>query len=167
MNIICLFHTWPYPCIWLRNINIFGARARHIRIMGIVRLGYHGSTDTIREVAKNSEESISEWLVQVIGERENTRPPENKKRGKEIKKQEEQIRHPQKEKGEKSNTEKRRRRKIAQLQKKKEKKKGVKRKEKKRSKQLHSKRKRRKKGMKKRKIRRYLLIYVCHSLIYE
>ena len=43
--------------------------------MGIVRLGYHGSTETIRDAAKNNEESISERLVQVIeGERENTRP---------------------------------------------------------------------------------------------
>ena len=51
--------------------------------MGIVRLGYHGSTETIREAAKNNEESISERLVQAIeGERENTRPPENKKQGK-------------------------------------------------------------------------------------
>ena len=44
-------------------------------------------------------------------------------------------------------------------------KKGVKRKVKKEVTQLNSKKK---KGMKKRKrIRRYLLIYVCHSLIYE
>ena len=48
------------------NLNIFGARARHIRIMGIVRLGYHGSTETIREAAKNNEESISERIVQAI-----------------------------------------------------------------------------------------------------
>ena len=76
INIRCPFHpfrTWPYSCIWLCNINVFGARARHIRIMGIVRLGYHGSTETIREAAKNNEESISERLVQVIeGEREKT-----------------------------------------------------------------------------------------------
>ena len=65
------------------NLNIFGTRARHIRIMGIIRLGYHGSTETIREAAKNNEKSISERLVQAIeGERENTRPPENKKQGK-------------------------------------------------------------------------------------
>ena len=50
---------------------IFGARARHIRIIGIVRLGYHGPTETIREAAKNNEESISVRLVQAIeGERE-------------------------------------------------------------------------------------------------
>ena len=55
------------------NLNIFGARARHIRIMGIVRLGYHGSTETIREAAKNNEESSLERLVQAIeGEREKT-----------------------------------------------------------------------------------------------
>ena len=57
--------------------------------MGIVRLGYHGSTETIREGAKNKEESISERLVQAIeGERENTRPPEDNKSRKETKKQE-------------------------------------------------------------------------------
>ena len=54
--------------------------------MGIVRLGYHGSTETISEAAKNNEESISERLVLAIeGERENTSAPENKKQGKETK----------------------------------------------------------------------------------
>ena len=82
--------------------------------MGIVRLRYHGSMETIREVAKNNEESISERLVQAIqGERENTRPPENKKQGKETKNKKNKFGTPQKEKGEKSNTEKRRRRKTA------------------------------------------------------
>ena len=75
INIRCPSCTWPYSCIWLCNIKLFGARTRHIRIMCIVRLGYHGSTETIREAAKNNEESISERIVQVIeGERENTRP---------------------------------------------------------------------------------------------
>ena len=63
--------------------------------MGIVQLGYHGSMETIREAAENNWKSISERLVQAIEEeRENTMPPENKKQGKETKKQEEQIRYP-------------------------------------------------------------------------
>ena len=57
INIRCPFQpfrTWPFSCIWLCNIWLFGARARHIRIMGIVRLGYHGSTETNREAAENN-----------------------------------------------------------------------------------------------------------------
>ena len=82
--------------------------------MGIVRLGYHGSTETIREAAKNKEESISERLVQVIeGERERKhKAQENKKQGKEIKNKN-KFGTPLKEKGEKSNTEKRRRKNSA------------------------------------------------------
>ena len=133
------------------NLNIFGARARHIRIMGIVRLGYHGSTETIREAAKNNEESISERLVQAIeDERENTRPPENKKQGKETKNKKNKFDTPQKEKGEKSNTEKRRR-KTAQPQKK----------------QKKARKKKEANNSNRKRIRRSLLIYVCHSLIYE
>ena len=77
-------------------------------------------------------------------ERKNTRPPENKKQGKETKNKKNKFGTPQKEKGEKSNTEKRR--KTAQPQKKKEKKK--RRREKKRKKRkrevklLNSKKKR-------------------------
>ena len=109
--------------------------------------------ETIREAANNNEESISEWLVQAVeGERENTSPPENKKQGKETKKLLLQwittLEHtsiswpatpylhgfgtPQKEKGEKSNTEKWR--KTTQLQKGGKKKKKKKRREKKRKK---------------------------------
>ena len=73
MNITCLFCTWPYSYIWLRNIDIFGARTWAYRSWYGLRLGYHGSTKTIREAAKNKEESISERLVQAIeGEREKT-----------------------------------------------------------------------------------------------
>ena len=87
MNITCLFRTWPYSCIWLRNIDIFGARTWAYRSWYGFRLGYHGSTKTIREAAKNKEESISERLVQAIeGERERKhKAPENKKQGKETK----------------------------------------------------------------------------------
>ena len=89
--------------------------------MGIVWLGYHGSTETIRETAKNNEESISERLVQAIeGKRENIWPPENKKQGKKAKNKN-ICDTRQNEKGEKSNTEKRRG-KTAQLQKKKKRK---------------------------------------------
>ena len=89
------------------NLNIFDARGRHIRIMGIVRLGYHGSMETIREAAKNNEESISERLVQAMeGEREKTQgPPENNKQGKETKNKKNKFGTHQKEKGEKSNNE--------------------------------------------------------------
>ena len=73
--------------------------------MGIVRLGYHGSMETIREAAENNWKSISERLVQAMeGERENTRPPENKKQGKETKNKKNKYDTPQKEKGEKSNS---------------------------------------------------------------
>ena len=76
MNITCLFRTWPYSCIWLRNIDIFGARTWAYRSWYGLWLGYHGSTKTIREAAKNKEESISERLVQAIeGEREKTQGP--------------------------------------------------------------------------------------------
>ena len=87
MNITCLFRTLPYSCIRLRNIDIFGARTWAYRSWYGFRLGYHGSTKTIREAAKNKEESISERLVQVIeGERERKhKAPENKKQGKETK----------------------------------------------------------------------------------
>ena len=163
MNIICPFRTWPYSCIWLCNIDIFGARTRHIRIMGIVRLGYHGSTETIREAAKNNEESIWERLVQAIEgkrERENTRPPENKKQGKETKNKKNKCDTPQNEKGEKSNTEKRRRKNSATPKEKRKK-----RREKKRKKKHHSSTPKKKSMKKRKRIRRYLLISVCHSLI--
>ena len=74
MNIRCPFHpfrTLPYSCIWLHSINIFGTGAGHIRIIGIVRLCYHRSSETIREAAENNWKNISERLVQEIeGERE-------------------------------------------------------------------------------------------------
>ena len=85
MNITCLFSTWPYSCIWLRNIVIFGARTWPYRSWYGLRLGYHGSTKTIIEAAKNKEESISERLVQAIEgerERENTRPQKIRKKEK-------------------------------------------------------------------------------------
>ena len=64
-------------------------------------MGYHGSTKTIRETAKNKEESISERLVQAIeGERERKhKAPENKKQGKETKNTKNKFGAPQKEKG--------------------------------------------------------------------
>ena len=101
MNITCLFRTCPYSCIWLRNIVIFGARTWAYRSWYGFRLGYHGSTKTIREAAKNKEESISERLVQAIeGERERKhKAPENKKQGKEIKNTKNKFGAPQKEKG--------------------------------------------------------------------
>ena len=101
MNIPCLFRTWPYSCIWLRNIDIFGAGTWAYRSWYGFRLGYHGSTKTIREAAKNKEESISERLVQAIeGERERKhKAPENKKQGKETKNTKNKFGAPQKEKG--------------------------------------------------------------------
>ena len=101
MNITCLFRTWPYSCVWLRNIDIFGARTWAYRSWYGFRLGYHGSTKTIREAAKNKEESISERLVQAIeGERERKyKAPENKKQGKETKNTKNKFGVPQKEKG--------------------------------------------------------------------
>ena len=95
-------------------------------------------------------------------ERENTRPPENKKQGKETKNKKNKFGTPQNEKGEKSNTEKRRKWKN------KRKKKNKKPWKEKKKRKHHYSTPRKKNGMKKRKrIRRYLLIYVCHSLIYE
>ena len=82
--------------------------------MGIVRLGYHGSTETIREAAKNNEESISERLVQAIEGERKRKAPENNKQGKETKNKKNKFAPPPRKKGEKSNTEKRRR-KTAQL----------------------------------------------------
>ena len=101
MNITCLFRTWSYSCIWLRNIDIFGARTWAYLSWYGLRLGYHGSTKTIREAAKNKEESISERLVQAIeGERERKhKAPENKKQGKETKNKKNKFGTPQKEKG--------------------------------------------------------------------
>ena len=123
MNITCLFCTWPYSCIWLHNIDIFGARTWAYRSWYGFRLGYHGSTKTIREAAKNKEESISERPRKIRNKekrpktrRTNSAPPERKRKM--------------------SSTEKRR---TAQPQKKK--KEGVKRKEIKEVTQFNSKKK--------------------------
>ena len=89
--------------------------------------------------------------------------PENKKQGKETKNTKNKFGAPQKEKGKCPAPKKEEQRNPPQ-------KKGVKRKEKKkeRKKRSNTTQPQEKKGMKKRKrIRRYLLIYVCHSLIYK
>ena len=102
MNITCLFCTWLYSCIWLRKIVIFGARTWAYRSWYGLPLGYIGATRTIREAAKNNWKSVSERLVQAIEgerERENTRPPENKKQGKVTKNKKNKFGTPQKEKG--------------------------------------------------------------------
>ena len=124
--------------------------------MGIVPLGYHGSTETIREVAKNNEESISEWLVQ------KTQGPQKIRNKEKRPKTRRTNSVPPRKKKEKSPTPKRE---EEEKQRNSKRKKGVKRKGKKKQ---HNSTPRKKKGMKKRKrIRRYLLTYVCHSLIYE
>ena len=164
MNITCLFRTWPYSCIWLRNIDIFGARIWAYSSWYGLRMGYHGSTETIREAAKNKEESISEWLVQAIDgerERENTRPQKIRNKEKRPKTRRTNSAPPRKKK---ENVQHRKKKKNSATPK--EKKKG--RREKKRKKEVTQLNSKKKKVMKKRKrIRRYLLIYVCHSLIYE
>ena len=100
--------------------------------MSIVRLCYHGSSETFREAATNNEESISEQLVQATGgERKNTRPPENKKQGKWAKARRTNA-TPHRKKKEKSPTPKREEEK--QRKSKRKKKEGVKRKEKKKRK---------------------------------
>ena len=62
---------------------------------------HHGSTKTIKEAAKNKEESISERLVQAIeGEREKKhKAPENKKQGKETKNKKNKFGYPLDKKG--------------------------------------------------------------------
>ena len=85
---------------WLWYIDIFGARAKHIRIMGMVRLGYQRD-----DQAKNIG-SISSGLIRRSKEREKTQgPPEerNKKKA-QHRKQEEKMWHPQKEEKKKEET---------------------------------------------------------------
>ena len=106
--------------------NIFGARARHIRIMGIVWLGYHVSTETIREAAKNKEESISERLVQAIeGEREKTQGPQKIRNKEKRPKTRRTNSAPPRKKKEKSPTLKREKEKQRNSKRKKKKKKGL------------------------------------------
>ena len=90
--------------------------------------------------------------------------PENKKQGKETKNTKNKFGAPQKEKGKCPAPKKEEK----QRNPKRKKKEGVKRKEKKRSNTTQLQEKKKEKGMKKRKrIRGYLLNYVCHTLIYE
>ena len=67
MNIRCTFRIFMYMAIVL--FDIFGARARHIRIMGKVRLGYQRD-----DQAKNIG-SISSGLFRRSKEREKTQGP--------------------------------------------------------------------------------------------
>ena len=170
MNITCLFCTWPYSCIWLRNIVIFGARTWAYRSWYGLRPGYHDSTETIREAAKNNWKSVSERLVQAIeGERERERektqgPQKIRNQEKRPKTRRTNSAPPRKKK---ENVQHRKKKKNSATPK--EKKKGRhEKKRKKRSNTTQLQEKKKEKGMKKRKrIRRYLLNYVCHSLIYE
>ena len=146
MNITCLFRTWPYSCLWLRNIDIFGARTWAYRSWYGFRLGYHGSTKTIREAAKNKDESISEWLVQAIEgerERENTRPQKIRNKEKRPKTRRTNSAPPERKR---RHVQHRKDKKNSAIQKEKKEKKGVKRKEKKKERkrevtQLNSKKK--------------------------
>ena len=99
MNITCLFRTWPYSCIWLRNIDIYGARTWAYRSWYGLRLGYHGSTKTIREAAKRRN-LFGSGLFRRSRERERKhKAPENKKQGKETKNTKNKFGTPEKEKG--------------------------------------------------------------------